>query len=470
MPKKSKPQIKWEPAALHHGMKLGKPHLNATALHEGKPVPGTWTYSPKHGKRLTCGRHQLTCKFTPQDVLMFYEVDEVLELECGPAPLTVLNLKAKSKVYDGTLTAELVLKAARLDGVVGLDDVELARVSATGSFEDKNVGVGKTVTASLTLTGRDAKNYTLRLPHLRANIDPLDVTVTATSDTRPYDGTPFSTKAPVVNPAVLPDTADFTQAFDSRNAGSRNLIPSARFADGNNRQNYQVIYQSAIGEISRLNIVVAAISDTRTYDGTIVSKKTPAAPSNLVAGDTATFIQTFDTPSAGTRKTLTPFVASLNDGNNGGNYDVITQTADGQITLAIPALKVNGGSFAALGVDGKTLAGSFTPSLAQRLSGTNAQTIFVKFTSADANHTDLPAQEVPILPPVLEDITGGVKSESGAPVIGYTVRLLDVRTNEVVYETTTDSDGRYSISSGIGSYKVLVGEKPIDVKEITIDG
>ena len=47
----------------------------------------------------------------------------------------------------------------------------------------------------------------------------------------------------------------------------------------------------------------------------------PALTGTVIAGDDATFIQTFDTRHVGTDKTLTPS-GSIDDGNGGLNYNV----------------------------------------------------------------------------------------------------------------------------------------------------
>ena len=57
-------------------------------------------------------------------------------------------------MYDGATSA--TISGGSLSGVVGADTVS---VSSSGTFSDKNVGSGKTVT--LALTGSDAGNYTI---------------------------------------------------------------------------------------------------------------------------------------------------------------------------------------------------------------------------------------------------------------------------------------------------------------------
>ena len=84
-----------------------------------------------------------------------------VDFSIGQKEITVTGgITAGSKVYDGTTTATLVLTGATFDGVVGGDNVTVA--SATGTFDNENVGTGKTVTISgLTLGGTDVANYKL---------------------------------------------------------------------------------------------------------------------------------------------------------------------------------------------------------------------------------------------------------------------------------------------------------------------
>jgi hypothetical protein len=80
-------------------------------------------------------------------------------------------------------------------------------------------------------------------------------------------------------------------------------------------------------DITARPITVAAASDTKTYDGTTTSGAAPTIAGGLGAGDTAAFLQTFDTKNAGTGKTLTPS-GTVNDGNGGANYTVTFAAAN----------------------------------------------------------------------------------------------------------------------------------------------
>ena len=74
-----------------------------------------------------------------------------------PASLTLGGVSAAGKVYDGSTRATV---SATATGILGQDVVSV--VGGSGSFADKNAGVGKVVTASgFRLAGADAGNYTL---------------------------------------------------------------------------------------------------------------------------------------------------------------------------------------------------------------------------------------------------------------------------------------------------------------------
>src|SRR5262249_40111615 len=101
----------------------------------------------------------------------------------------VSGLSANNKVYDSTTAAGLS-GTANLTGVLGSDAVAVSG-TATGTFNDKNVGTGKTVNVSgVSLSGADASNYTLSQPSLAANITAAALSVSGiTADNKAYDET-----------------------------------------------------------------------------------------------------------------------------------------------------------------------------------------------------------------------------------------------------------------------------------------
>lgn len=79
-----------------------------------------------------------------------------VEVSIGKKPLTISGVTAVSKPYDGTTDAGITS--------VTFDNVTLTRgtdYTVTASFDDAGVGNGKNVTATVTLMGQAAKNYSL---------------------------------------------------------------------------------------------------------------------------------------------------------------------------------------------------------------------------------------------------------------------------------------------------------------------
>ena len=86
-------------------------------------------------------------------------------------PVTVTDIAAESKTYDGTAAATLT--GGTLVGVMDGHDVALDLSGVTAVFADQNAGTGKTVsvTGQFRLAGRDADKYTLTQPTLDLTAD-----------------------------------------------------------------------------------------------------------------------------------------------------------------------------------------------------------------------------------------------------------------------------------------------------------
>jgi hypothetical protein len=107
-------------------------------------------------------------------------------------------ITASNKTYDGTTAATILTRT--LTGALGGDIVSLT--GGTASFNDRNVGTGKTVTGSgFSLTGLNSANYHLSPTSATttANITPLAITVTANAKTKVV-----GTVDPVLTYSTLP--------------------------------------------------------------------------------------------------------------------------------------------------------------------------------------------------------------------------------------------------------------------------
>ncbi|MDD4980574.1 MAG: autotransporter-associated beta strand repeat-containing protein, partial [Candidatus Omnitrophica bacterium] len=154
------------------------------------------------------------------------------------------------------------------------------------------------------------------------------ITVTAVTDSKPYNGTTVSAGVPTVTSGNLiagDSITSITQTFSNRNAGTgKTLNPAVTINDGNGGNNYAVtLVADTTGVINQEAITITAVTDTKGYNGDTTSAGIPTVTSGAIqAGDSITSItQTFSNRNAGTGKTLNPAV-TINDGNGGNNYAV----------------------------------------------------------------------------------------------------------------------------------------------------
>ena len=266
------------------------------------------------------------------------EIDGVI----NPKQLTVSGTTLNpDKVYNGNTSAAVILPGTLSGFEVG-DDVSIQPVVAT--YDNANVGTGKTITVVYKLTGAAASKYSAPANYITTgNITPAGLTVTAVSDTRVYDGTTLSLGNPTVGTLVSGDVVNVSpvQNFDNANVGSRTLTASGlTLKNGNGDDvtgNYAITYSSVAGSITQASLNVTSVTDTKSYDGTTVSIGSPVV-GTLAAGDVVNVspVQVFDNSIVGPR-TLTASGLTLKNGNGDdvtGNYNISYITSGGSITLA----------------------------------------------------------------------------------------------------------------------------------------
>ena len=246
-----------------------------------------------------------------------------------PATLT-LSAVASTKVYDGTTTATgtpVITGRKTGDSISNLAQV----------FADKNAGSGKTINIKsgyVINDGNGGNNYIVNLQSSSAGvITPATLNLTAVADTKVYDGSTSSAAAVLVSGLASVDSiSNLTQAFSDRNAATGKTINVQLgyvINDGNGGNNYVVNrVASTLGVITPKQLILAAVPNTKAYDGGVTSANKPTV-SGLVAGtgDRVTgLFQQYETKTIGTGKRL--YVKSgyvVDDGNGGNNYSVTTQ-------------------------------------------------------------------------------------------------------------------------------------------------
>ena len=261
-------------------------------------------------------------------------------------PITVTGV-TDTKPYDGTTNS---VGVPTLSGGTPLAPGDTAP-AWTQSFDNKNVGTGKALTpAGVIIDGNSGLNYAYTFtPNTSGAITPRAITVTAVTDTKPYDGTTNSIGVPTLSggtPLAPGDTAPaWTQSFDNRNVGTgKTLTPAGAINDGNNGLNYSYNFVPvATGIITALGITGNFTVADKVYDGTTNAAVLTRGLSGVLAADTANVSLTggtagFGTATVGAGKTVTLTGATLT-GSAAGNYSLISV---GTTTAAITALGITG--------------------------------------------------------------------------------------------------------------------------------
>ena len=255
-----------------------------------------------------------------------------------PKELTVAG--GVNKIYDGTDTATLT--ANNLSGVVAGDTLTVSTTSA--KYADKNAGTGKTVTyAGLTLGGTKAGNYTISASgSTTGNITAKEITATFADVSKTYDGTKNVTAGAGLLTGVLSGetvTVSGTAAFEDKNVGTNKKVNySSVTLGGTDAGNYTLASDTAEGKgsISKADVTFSVGNGySRAYDGTTgaTGATLTKTAGTIYDGDSfsgGTF--TFADKNAGEGKTLNVSGVTINDGNNGGNYNVTYTAGTGSIT------------------------------------------------------------------------------------------------------------------------------------------
>lgn len=175
------------------------------ALVEASTTGGKLMYSLDDGKTWT---ETLPTKRDAGTYTVKYKVEEdknyvaaeggSCEVTIAKKTVTVTNLTAEDKVYDGNTTAVIETTGAVFNGIVSGDTLSVVTAKATFASKDvKKSGstvIAQTVTISgLTLTGDDAANYVLNTvsnqTSTTAKIMPREVSVNITPNGGVYGGT-----------------------------------------------------------------------------------------------------------------------------------------------------------------------------------------------------------------------------------------------------------------------------------------
>ena len=208
-----------------------------------------------------------------------------------------MTAATNTKVYDGTTSA--AAKPTITGGTLATGDTG----NFTETYDTKNAGTGKTLTPTGSITdGNSGKNYSVTFVNNTTGVITAgSITVTAATNTKVYDGTTSAAATPVISGDTLAagDTANFTESYDNKNAGTgKTLTAAGSIADGNGGKNYNVTFvTNTAGVITPRALTITATTNTKNFDNNTSAAALPTITGGTLAtGDTATFTETYDTP------------------------------------------------------------------------------------------------------------------------------------------------------------------------------
>ena len=241
------------------------------------------------------------------------------------------------KPYDGTNIA-----VVDFGGIIsGVDPGDEVVLHAKATYVDANVGKGKIITLIYFLTNAagdaPAPTYTVppKVVYNTGEITPIALTALphAITLSKPYDSTTRAYGDPVVIEGMLDaDKADYTLIleayYDNKNAGTgKTITVSYKTTSGLDLINYSPppTYTVPGGIITPAPLIVTAVSDTVTYNGTILSTKKPKV-GTLYSGDAVSqdAIQVYDDSKVGVAHVMTASDIVIQNGAG----DIITTNYD----------------------------------------------------------------------------------------------------------------------------------------------
>jgi filamentous hemagglutinin family protein len=194
-----------------------------------------------------------------------------------------LSLTKVLRTYDSTTSLPGSSNAYTLGGIFGADSVSVDTTNLSGSYADKNVGNGKSVSVSgLALSGAQAGNYTIAPSVSQASIGqitPAPLTVTnAHALDKVYDTTSSATldnsiailSGLFAGDAVNLDSGGSAGFFANKNVGPNKSVSASGYSiSGLDATNYTFTQPSGLTASITPYTGIALTSISKVYDGTL---------------------------------------------------------------------------------------------------------------------------------------------------------------------------------------------------------
>jgi hypothetical protein len=274
-----------------------------------------------------------------------------ISLSVSTAP--TVNL---SKTYDGSTVTDVtnqIFDAAVITGIVAGDNVT---VSATATYDNKNVGSNKDITITYSLSGTNAGKYNPpAATTIKGEITQKLLTGAATTAiTKEFDGTTTLTTVITEDLGQLnADTLTITRTVTYPNieVGTDKPVTCSYSLSGNDAGNYSAPAEHpATGTITTKNLAVSAasltINKSKTYDGTT---KVFNGTGEIAAGNNQISVATGVTTDPNINVTITAAYDSPSAGSDRiirVSYEINSSPANKRYQIT-PSETLNGASITA---------------------------------------------------------------------------------------------------------------------------
>ena len=267
-----------------------------------------------------------------------------------PTPNQIAGLTAD--ITERFITVSAVTSTKTYDGTNSSADVptyslqpgDATATAPTQTFDTKHVGTGKTLTASglVINDGNSGNNYIISYADDNTGeIQIRNITVTAVTDTKDYDGNTSSAGVPTytLQPGDATGTAP-TQTFDNANVGTGKTLTASGLVinDGNSGNNYNISYAADnTGIINQLAVTVTPDAGQFKVFGDADPTFTYTASPSLISPDVFT-----GALGRNAGETIGFYNYTLGTLSAGGNYSI---SLGGSNTFEIQAISQSNADF-----------------------------------------------------------------------------------------------------------------------------
>ena len=396
--------------------------------------------------------------------------------------VSVSGITVKNKEYDGKTDAEIYSEGTLTGAISG---ETLTYTVTNANFENANVGDDKTVTFTVTLTGDDAKNYTLASDSQKsatASITPGEITPKLTVKGCTYGG--------AAEPSVAgnPGNGAVTYYYntDGSNSAGTKWTEDVKLDAGDYYMYAQIAangnYAAGTTTAEEFTVVPKQVTVSgitaadKEYDGNtdVVLNVDNATIKGLVEGDNlkVTAGGTFESADAGKDKTVNISNLKL-VGDDEGNY-VLADT--GNQATATAAINPKETTITAAAVEDKTYDGNAEAVVTNvTIAGVNGdlvkdtdfEIISASFPDADADESDVDiTMNVKLIGDAANNykLTKGTYTAVSAAKINKAANTVSSSDIDAVYG---DTGIKISVSDAIGdvTYAVTNGSDVVSVDE-----